>query len=373
VTTARPRLVVVGAGVIGTMHALVGRRLGYEVVQIERDLAPRGASLRNFGLVWVSGRSSGAELDLALRARELWESIGKEVPGVGFRAAGSLTVARSADELQAIELAAHGPGADEREFRLITGREVADLSPALDQSVAGGRVLGGLFCPLDAAVEPRRVLGALRGHLETLGGYRVIFNRSALEYRAHAVRDDAGDWHEGDLVVVCTGAASGGLLADALADAPVRRVRLQMLETEPYKGEVGAALADADSLRYYPAYAGAVREYLAPQNELGAEWGMQLLLVQRLSGHLTIGDTHRYEEPFDFDIADEPTRHLLGVAGDLLGPLPPVERRWSGVYLESTIGANYLRLEVAPGVVVVTAPGGRGMTMSPAIAEETFR
>jgi glycine/D-amino acid oxidase-like deaminating enzyme len=32
----------------------------------------------------------------------------------------------------------------------------------------------------------------------------------------------------------------------------------------------------------------------------------------------------------------------------------------------------YHRSQVAPGVVLVTGPGGRGMTCSPAIAEETF-
>jgi len=31
------------------------------------------------------------------------------------------------------------------------------------------------------------------------------------------------------------------------------------------------------------------------------------------------------------------------------------------------------RAEAEPGVVLVTGPGGRGMTCSPAIAEETFR
>ena len=29
--------------------------------------------------------------------------------------------------------------------------------------------------------------------------------------------------------------------------------------------------------------------------------------------------------------------------------------------------------QIAPGVVLVTGPGGRGMTCSPAIAEETFQ
>ena len=35
--------------------------------------------------------------------------------------------------------------------------------------------------------------------------------------------------------------------------------------------------------------------------------------------------------------------------------------------------ALYHRSEPEPGVVLVTGPGGRGMTCAPAIAEETFR
>ncbi|MGW4715718.1 hypothetical protein [Nocardia sp. NPDC004260] len=38
-------------------------------------------TVRNFGLVRLSGRSA-AELDLALRARRLWEEIGGKVLGV---------------------------------------------------------------------------------------------------------------------------------------------------------------------------------------------------------------------------------------------------------------------------------------------------
>lgn len=76
---------------VGTMHAWQAVQRGHEVVQIEREAEARGASLRNFGQIWVSGRAGGEELDTALRARELWERIGAEVPGLGFRAIGSLT------------------------------------------------------------------------------------------------------------------------------------------------------------------------------------------------------------------------------------------------------------------------------------------
>ncbi|MGH3189441.1 MAG: FAD-dependent oxidoreductase [Streptosporangiaceae bacterium] len=66
--------------------------------------------------------------------------------------------------------------------------------------------------------------------------------------------------------------------------------------------------------------------------------------------------------------------HLGARAEALLGaPIPRVQRRWAGVYSEVTLGqALYHRSEVEPGVVLVTGPGGRGMTCSPAIAEETF-
>ncbi|HEX4256946.1 MAG TPA: FAD-dependent oxidoreductase [Streptosporangiaceae bacterium] len=52
--------------------------------------------------------------------------------------------------------------------------------------------------------------------------------------------------------------------------------------------------------------------------------------------------------------------------------MPPAQRRWAGVYSQVTTDELYHRSELAPGVVLVTGPGGRGMTCSPAIAEETF-
>jgi glycine/D-amino acid oxidase-like deaminating enzyme len=44
------------------------------------------------------------------------------------------------------------------------------------------------------------------------------------------------------------------------------------------------------------------------------------------------------------------------------------------VYCETTDpNSLYYRSEIEPGVIVITGLGGRGMTMSPAIAAATFR
>ncbi|MFD8819111.1 FAD-dependent oxidoreductase, partial [Streptomyces sp. NPDC059627] len=47
-------------------------------------------------------------------------------------------------------------------------------------------------------------------------------------------------------------------------------------------------------------------------------------------------------------------------------------RRWAGVYAQCTDPSRVVhRQQVADGVWLVTGPGGRGMTCSPAIAETT--
>src|SRR5580704_15017300 len=160
VVASRTRVVIAGGGVLGTMHAVMARRRRFEVVHLEREAEARGASVRNFGLVWVSGRKSGPELSLALRARELWAELGALVPGIGFRAAGSLTLASGDAELALLKEAAALPDADRREFELLDPAAVRAVNPALR-----GEFAGGLYCRADAIVEPRRVLPALRGYL----------------------------------------------------------------------------------------------------------------------------------------------------------------------------------------------------------------
>ena len=51
---------IVGGGVIGTVHAREACRGGWEVVHLEADAGPRRASARNFGLAWVTGREAGS-------------------------------------------------------------------------------------------------------------------------------------------------------------------------------------------------------------------------------------------------------------------------------------------------------------------------
>ncbi len=363
-----PRAVVVGAGILGTWHAIELCRAGIKVEHLEAETAPTGASVRNFGLIWVSGRRSGEELEVAERARRRWQVIAAQVPGIGFRADGSITVAMTDAERKVMEEFAHHPDASLRGITFVEPQELAASNPAVR-----GAVTGGLACHLDAVVEPRRALGALRAYLDTGAGYQFHTGRRIVEFDDQAVIDSTGTRWEADLVVIATGAAYDHLPGTEHLAGRLRRVRLQMLETEPYPERLTTALADADSLRYYPAYEEAPLDLLGEQNDVSAAHHLQLLLVQRADGGLTIGDTHSYDEPFDFALAEAPTVELLERAERILGrALPAVSRRWEGVYSQCTDGAVCWREEVAPGVFLVTGPGGRGMTCSPAIAADTL-
>ncbi|AXK89078.1 TIGR03364 family FAD-dependent oxidoreductase [Nocardia farcinica] len=366
------RVTIIGGGILGTAHALAAVRRGHEVVQLEREPEARGATVRNFGLVWVSGRAEH-ELASTLRSRELWEELGGKVPGIGFRANGSITLVRTPEELAVAEAAAAGASADARGFRLLEPEQVRALNPALR-----GTYLAGLHCATDAAVESRQALPALRAYLTGTGRYTF---HPATEARSVAgssatVLDDHGRVHAGDLVLVCPGATHSGLVRELVGEIPVRRVRLQMMQTAPLGEPLTTSIADGDSFRYYPGFAGPAVEALEreqSQAATAAEHKMQLLCVQRLHGGLTIGDTHEYTEPFAFDVDEAPYEHLTAVTEELLGrTLPPVVRRWAGVYSQSVDPAAIVtRARADEHVWVITGPGGRGMTLGPALGEET--
>ncbi len=131
------RAVVAGGGILGTWHALELAEAGFSVDHLEAEAGPTGASVRNFGLVWVSGRRSGAELDVARRARRRWEEVGAVVPGIGFRPMGSLTVACTSAERAVMEAFARHPDAAARSISFLEPDEVRRHNPAVRGEIAG--------------------------------------------------------------------------------------------------------------------------------------------------------------------------------------------------------------------------------------------
>src|SRR5215831_1912969 len=121
------RVIVVGGGVIGTAVALAAVDRGHVVVQLDREHEPRGASVRNFGLIWICGRAGGRELELALNGRQRWEELHRRAPGIGFRPTGCLVAARTQVELTLLSAACARDDAAERRFQLLGPDEALHL------------------------------------------------------------------------------------------------------------------------------------------------------------------------------------------------------------------------------------------------------
>ena len=151
---------------------------------LEADAGPTGASVRNFGLVWVSGRRSGAELEVARRARRRWEEVGAAVPGIGFRPMSSLTVAGDDDARAVMEAFARQPDAAARSISFLEPDEARACNPAVR-----GDVTGALHCSggRGGRAPPARS-GALRAHLAAVHGERYRFHPGCRVVAAAAAR-----------------------------------------------------------------------------------------------------------------------------------------------------------------------------------------
>ena len=367
------KFLIIGGGIIGTAHAYEALKSGHQVIQLERDDVARSASVRNFGLVWVSGRKSGAELQTAVRARQLWDEIHHAIPELIFRPNGSLTLAINKEEVAVMEECLRKEDASLRQWQILDRDETQRINPALR-----GNYLASLRCPLDATVEPGSVLHSMREHLLRNDNYIWRNNVDIVEVKHSSESVSAiaknGEVFTGDYLILCPGADHKSLFKEQFDSAPIRKVYLQMMSTAPLDELLTTSVADGDSMRYYPGYEVAALDQLPSQAPVAMKNHMQLLMVQRADGSLTIGDTHEYNEPFPFKLSEEPYTYLHDVASNLLGrKLPPITNRWSGVYSQQTDGAICDRRQISSNIVTVTGPGGRGNTLAPAIAEETIK
>ena len=367
------RVLIVGAGIFGTMHAYFAHQAGHEVVLIERDPQPMSASVRNFGMVAVGGRAPGEELQVALRARTLWGEIARDCPELTFRPSGSIVVATAENHLEVMHQVAQYADAADRGWRVVDRREAQEINPGLQ----GRQVEGGLFCSEDAVVEPDRVLTEIRETMEASDRFSyspatavddVVQKGNEVVATSHDGREFRADWS-----IVVPGADHSTLFPGVLSGAPLRRVFLQMARLEDPGVTLTTSIASADSLRFYPGYQGAALEGLEPVRPLVRDMVMQLLLQQRVDRTLTMGDTHIYEEPFPHEMREDCYELLLDDVESILGVRPKVQSRWNGIYSQNTTGAVCVREKVDERIVVVTGPGGRGNTLSPAIAETTIK
>jgi FAD dependent oxidoreductase TIGR03364 len=364
-------VLVVGGGVLGLAHAFAALKAGFSVALVERSPVARGASVRNFGMVWPIGQPAGDQLELALRSRQIW-SEAAELAGFRLAPTGSMHLAHGDDEWAVL-----------REFAQISplaGLQLLDPDEALvlQRNLVRQHLRGALFSPHEANVDPPAAIAALHRWLPTQGVV-VQCGSPVVQIEAGCAILSDGRRHHANHIVVCSGDEFRLLFPEVFAASDLWRCKLQMLALgpQPPQFRLGPMLAAGLTLLHYKSFADCptlprLRKRLHGGYQDHVARGIHVLVSQGDDGRLIVGDSHEYGDSFAPGGDEVTDRLICDYLEDFLQPpVLQIERRWTGVYALSRSGAPVFRAVPRPGVEIVTGVGGSGMTKAMALGEAT--
>jgi D-hydroxyproline dehydrogenase subunit beta len=360
-------LAIVGAGIVGLSCALAAARRNFKVLVIERDARARGASVRNFGLITVTGQERDSMWPRARRSREIWQEVAIRA-GITIVNRGLWMAARRPESLALLESFVRSDMAEG--CRLLTPSEARRCCP--DLLTPGLQAV--LWSPHELRVESREAMPKLADWLTH--EYGVDFR---WQTAAHAVAPSRLETSRGPIyaaaTIVCPGDDLSTLFPERLAAAQVGGCTLQMLRLEgPGFTLPGTVMSDLSLLRYggfanLPE-AEALRRRLESEQAEYLREGIHLIVAQSSDGSLVVGDSHHYElgavpfaEEAVYELILEEYRAAMG------RPPPAVRERWTGSYATAK-NRTVLVDSPLPNVRLVVVTSGIGASTGFAIGEE---
>jgi FAD dependent oxidoreductase TIGR03364 len=371
----KERVAIVGAGIVGLAHAWSAAERGHSVTLFERSPKASGASIRNFGMIWVIGQRDDAQ-DIALTARERWLRASQEA-GISVQPCGSIHLAHRPDEWEVIQEFHESHRSSHRgtTLGLLTRDEVLNRTPAANP--AG--LLGGLWSSTECCVDPTSAIRAMPTWLQSKYGVDVRYSTAVVHVEPGKLVAGCGAVHSFDRIVICSGDDLATLKPEVYREQSIRRCKLHMMRTitQPDDWRIGPHLASGLTLRHYPnfqhcASLRSLIQRVASQTPELDRFGIHVMASQNHLGQVVLGDSHQYDdevEPFDESEIDRLIERELRKI--LVLPTWEMQSRWHGIYAKYTQDIAFER-EPEPRVHVCTGLGGNGMTLSLGVAERAW-
>ncbi|MFG6200656.1 NAD(P)/FAD-dependent oxidoreductase [Nonomuraea sp. JJY05] len=211
------RVVVIGAGVVGSAVAAGLTRRGAQVTVLEARTP--GSGTTSTSLAWVNANNKTPKEYFDLNHAAVWAH--HQLPGDWFFPTGNLEYAVSDEHKELLEarvrrLAGMGYPVE----RITAGRALA-LEPDLVPPPPGAEYV---FFPMEAHVQPLRLLGRLLGEARDAGAAVACGAEvTGIETSSSGVEVTAADGRTfgGDVVVTCTGRWTQAVAGLAGAEVPM--------------------------------------------------------------------------------------------------------------------------------------------------------
>ncbi|HEX3928525.1 MAG TPA: FAD-dependent oxidoreductase [Gemmatimonadales bacterium] len=341
-----PDVIVVGAGLVGTMTALGLAEAGLQVTLIDHDFPGAGSTGAAMGHIVVMD-DTPAQLALCAHSRTRWNALSETLPADGEHDhCGTLWLATDGDELAAATSRVAGYAASGVRAELLDAAALREAEPHLRHDLAGA-----LSVPDDSVCYPPAIARDLAQRAAERGAV-LRFGAMVTAIEPGGVRLAGNERIAAGAVVVAGGATSPQLIP-ALPIVP-RRGHLVITDRRP--GMVRHQLVELGYLHSAHTFGGA---------------SVAFNVQPRRTGQLLIGSS-RELVGFKSGINRRLLAAMLERAGTFVPALREARalRTWTGFRPATPdklplIGA----WPAIPGVWIAAGHEGLGITMAPGTAD----
>lgn len=369
-------LLIIGGGVLGAFHAYHALQVGLKVVLLEKDTAPKSASVRNFGQIVPSGMNQKWQV-YGRKSLEVYATLQARAD-LGIVTAGSVYLASNQAELQLLEELALINQANGYYSQLLTPKACLDRYPCIQPWYCKG----GLFFPQELSVNPRTFIHRLLTLLQENPNFSYLPKTLVKSIDSGGtgckVFDSDGNLYEADKVILCSGTEFEYLYPGLFCQANLELVKLQMVRIKPQLNtRIQGNILTGLTIRRYESFAECPSfekiKSAEDKESFWKKWGIHLLFKQEADGSILLGDSHEYadwakgETPDEF-LHEEVTRFFIDAGATILQlDHWQIENQWIGTYSQCK-KRDIFQYTVDGKVHIVTGIGGKGMTGSAGFA-----
>lgn len=225
----RPRIVLLGGGIMSAAAALEFRRAGYPVTVLERNELASGASGANLGQLSLFDRTEPWHHALACETFSEYAQLGD---AIGYQRSGGVVVLQDEAQYQGAVPVCQTLRSLGEPAELLSGKETRRVEPLLEDSV----IRGVLYCPNEGKLDPLRTTlyyfrqaqkcGAdIRLHTEVTGFQTAGGRISAVQTTSGPI--------SGDIFINAAGAWSGPLAQQLGISLPIGFHRATAFVSQP--------------------------------------------------------------------------------------------------------------------------------------------